>query len=207
MSYTAHPTVVTGQTWTAANQNTYVKDNFAALWVYTTAGDICYATSASAANRLGIGSTALLGLRTNAGKTAPEWGYAKGSVNAIGFASWSTEVVTASTHTAWVDLASVNVTTTETCTIVMSGCAFFAITDDGYQAHITGSIGGTQDTNYNACSAATATSINGHAGGYAWRRTGVTAGTIACKMQMRSSNASIQATSERGQFTILAVVE
>lgn len=52
MSYTAHPTVVTGQTWTAANQNTYVRDNLAALWVFTTAGDLIYATSSSVAARL-----------------------------------------------------------------------------------------------------------------------------------------------------------
>lgn len=52
MSYTAHPTVVTGQTWTAANQNTYVRDNLAALWVFTTAGDMIYATSSSVAARL-----------------------------------------------------------------------------------------------------------------------------------------------------------
>ena len=52
MAYTTHPTVVTGQVWSAANQNSYVKDNLAALWVFTAAGDMMYATAATTATRL-----------------------------------------------------------------------------------------------------------------------------------------------------------
>jgi len=70
MAYSAVPTVVTGQTWTAANQNTYVKDNFAAVFPYTTAGDIAYATSASALTRLAVGG---LGALLGATATAPAW--------------------------------------------------------------------------------------------------------------------------------------
>jgi hypothetical protein len=70
MAYTAHPTVTTGATWSAANQNTYVRDNLAALWVFTTAGDMIYATSSSAANRLAIGAAGSL-LRVTG--TAPAW--------------------------------------------------------------------------------------------------------------------------------------
>jgi len=55
MAFTTVSTAVTGQTYTAANYNTFVRDNFSAVWVYTTAGDISYATGASTLARLGIG--------------------------------------------------------------------------------------------------------------------------------------------------------
>lgn len=67
-------TAVVGATYTAAQYNTHVRDNFTAIWVYTTAGDIAYATSATALARLAKGSTAYQTLRMNAGLTAPEWG-------------------------------------------------------------------------------------------------------------------------------------
>jgi microcystin-dependent protein len=56
MAYSAVPAVVTGQTYLASDYNTYIKDNLAALWQYTTAGDIVYATSSSTLARLGVGS-------------------------------------------------------------------------------------------------------------------------------------------------------
>ena len=71
MAYTPHPTVVTGQTWTAADQNTYVKDNLAALWPYTTAGDMAYASAPDTLVRLPIGA-AYSTLRVNSAGTAPE---------------------------------------------------------------------------------------------------------------------------------------
>lgn len=94
MAYTAHPTVTTGSTWSAANQNTYVRDNLAALWVFTTAGDMIYATSASAANRLAIGAANSI-LRSTG--SAPAW-LAKGSNISVltcqaASMSWSTPSV------------------------------------------------------------------------------------------------------------------
>lgn len=73
--YTSGFTAVTGSVFTAAQYNTNVRDNFTAIWVYTTAGDISYATGATTKARLAIG-TAYEMLRTNAGATAPEWGQA-----------------------------------------------------------------------------------------------------------------------------------
>jgi hypothetical protein len=52
MSYSSGFTAVTGATYTAAQYNTYTRDNFSALWVYTTAGDLAYATSATTLGRL-----------------------------------------------------------------------------------------------------------------------------------------------------------
>lgn len=59
-AFTAVATVVTGQTYLASDYNTYVKDNMAALWPYTTAGDLAYASSASALARLGLGTAGSL---------------------------------------------------------------------------------------------------------------------------------------------------
>lgn len=70
MSYTAHPTVVTGQTWSAANQNTYVKGNLDALWPFTTAGDLAYANAANTLARLALGTN---GHVLKAGASAPAW--------------------------------------------------------------------------------------------------------------------------------------
>ena len=58
MAYTAVPTVATGDLWTAANHNTYIRDNFAAGVpdIFTTKGDLAVGTAANAASRLGVGS-------------------------------------------------------------------------------------------------------------------------------------------------------
>lgn len=60
------------QTLTAAIMNK-IKDNFAALWPYTTAGDISYASSATTLARLAKGTAGQV-LKMNSGATAPEWG-------------------------------------------------------------------------------------------------------------------------------------
>jgi len=63
-------TAVTGATYTAAQYNTHVRDNLTAIWVYTTAGDIAYATGATALARLGIGASGAL---LYSGGSAPAW--------------------------------------------------------------------------------------------------------------------------------------
>jgi hypothetical protein len=58
MAYVAVPTKSTGDLWTAADNNTYIRDNFAAGVpdIFTTKGDIAVATAADAASRLGVGA-------------------------------------------------------------------------------------------------------------------------------------------------------
>ena len=70
MAYTSGFTAVTGATFLASQYNTYVRDNLSALWVFTTAGDLIYATSSTTAARLGIGSSNDI-LRTTGG--VPAW--------------------------------------------------------------------------------------------------------------------------------------
>lgn len=74
MAYNAVPTAVTGDLWTAANHNTYIKDNFAAGVpdIFTAQGDLTFATGANAASPLAIGAAGH-GLFVNDGATAPEW--------------------------------------------------------------------------------------------------------------------------------------
>lgn len=58
MSYTAVPTQNIGDEWTAAEHNTYVRDNFAAGIpdIFTTKGDLAAASAADVAGRLGVGA-------------------------------------------------------------------------------------------------------------------------------------------------------
>lgn len=74
MAYSAVPTVVTGDSWSAANHNTYLRDNLAALWPFTAAGDIAYASSATALARLAMG-LGYQSIRVNSGATALEYTY------------------------------------------------------------------------------------------------------------------------------------
>lgn len=74
MAYSVVPTAVTGDLWTAANHNTYIKDNFAATLpdAFTAAGDIPYASAADTLALLSIGTAGQV-LRVNAAENAPEW--------------------------------------------------------------------------------------------------------------------------------------
>lgn len=73
MTYTTHPTVVTGQTWAASDQNTYVKDNLDELFPYTAALQIAYSTS-TATLAAATSTAALLVVRSNSANTAIEFG-------------------------------------------------------------------------------------------------------------------------------------
>lgn len=57
MAYTAVPTVATNDYWSAAQHNTYIRDNFAAGVpdIFTTKGDLAVATGADVAARLAVG--------------------------------------------------------------------------------------------------------------------------------------------------------
>jgi hypothetical protein len=71
MAYNAVPTVATSDSWTASQHNTYIKDNFAAIWVGTSAGDLDYYTSGATKARLEKPSVDSL-LKMGSGGT-PSW--------------------------------------------------------------------------------------------------------------------------------------
>lgn len=70
MAFTSPMTAVTGNTFTAAQFNTNVRDNLSAIWVGTTAGDMDYYTGSTAKSRLAIGAAGSL-LRSTG--SAPAW--------------------------------------------------------------------------------------------------------------------------------------
>lgn len=69
MAFNTVPTVASGDSWTSSQHNTYIKDNMTALWPYTTAGDLAYATSSSTLGRLANTAGGLLYGDTS----APAW--------------------------------------------------------------------------------------------------------------------------------------
>lgn len=70
MAFGTVPLVATSDSWTASQHNTYIRDNMAAIWVGTTAGDMDYYTSATAKSRLAIGTANQLLQSTG---SAPAW--------------------------------------------------------------------------------------------------------------------------------------
>lgn len=69
MAWSAHPTITTGQAWTATDQNTYVKGNLDTLFPYTAGLQISYSTSTTALNKL-TSTAAYQVVRANTGATS-----------------------------------------------------------------------------------------------------------------------------------------
>ena len=69
MARTAIPLYVTNQVITAAHMNTCVRDNEAAHWPYTNAGDLAYASAADTLSRLAAVNGGIL----QSGAAAPSW--------------------------------------------------------------------------------------------------------------------------------------
>jgi len=67
--FTPHPTVVPGDTWTAANQVTYIKNNFDAIFVGQARGDMDFYSAANAKSRLALSPGGLL----YSGALDPAW--------------------------------------------------------------------------------------------------------------------------------------
>jgi hypothetical protein len=71
MAYSSVPTVATGDLWTAANHNTYIRDNFAAGIpdIFTTKGDLGVASGPDVVIRLPVGSDGQI-LKAASGQSA-----------------------------------------------------------------------------------------------------------------------------------------
>lgn len=74
MGYSVVPTVASGDLWTAANHNMYIRDNFAAgvPAVFSAAGDLPYAPAALQTGRIPIGELGEVLKVLNSG--IPGWG-------------------------------------------------------------------------------------------------------------------------------------
>jgi len=74
MAYSVVPTVITGDFWTAGNNNTYIRDNWKAgiPHIFEDVGDMAYALDENSAGKLPLG-TARKVLQVNDAGIAPEW--------------------------------------------------------------------------------------------------------------------------------------
>lgn len=203
-------TAVTGATYTAAQYNTYVRDNLTAIWVGTTAGDLDYYSAANAKARLAIGEANTV--LTSDG-SVPQWttpanmGFLPGLLHAIGYDSFGDigQTSTSTTIDTNVTGATLDLVISRTCTIIMMAHALMASAGAGHQAKCRGSIGGTVDSTVNNYGSAGATSYTSVA--YHYRRANVAAGTITCMLKFGSSNSGVNALIERGGFLVMAFVE
>lgn len=204
MAYTSGFSAVTGAVFTAAQYNTNVRDNFTAIWVYTTAGDISYATGATTLARLAKPS--VLSFLTNSSSGVPAWASA-GLIHKFGYATSTTVVSTTSVTGVDITGLTFNLTTTQTCTIVLWMFASVYLTGGtATQASmILGSIGGTNQTWDNSTPR---TYSGSHAPiAHIFRRTGVTAGTITCKALLAVTDGSRTANTLGGTITGIAITE
>ena len=204
MGFNNVPLLATGDWIDAAWGNTYWRDNFAALYPYTAAGDLAYAVSAGGAlARLAKPSVNSLLKNTSAG--VPSWlamTAIPGTLHAKGTVSFAPRQTFSGT---WADItgATFNLTLGVTCTIlvfaVMTG--YNASTGRGF--YVRGVVNGTADP-------AASFPFNGgearnEALPYIYYATGVTAGTRTVKMQCQAdTDPNVE---ERGRLTALAFVE
>jgi hypothetical protein len=116
MPWNVHPTVVTGQTWSAADENTYVKGNLDTLFPYTAGMQIAYSTSTSSLNKA-TSTAALLVVRSNSSNTAVEFGVPPVTYRRQGYST-----------TSWVTTSTSYSPTTYTPidTIIQTGAVFLA---------------------------------------------------------------------------------
>lgn len=192
MSFNNSFTAVTGATYTAAQYNTHTRDNLTAIWVYTTAGDIAYATGATSLARLGIGANTTTVLMPASG--VPSWSHSpqiKGVLHAEANVYFS-NLGQSSSSSSYVDVtnATVNIVTTQICTICMFAQGQIAQGTGGFTVLVRGSIGGVGDSQNDETMPQTSNPYYVPFA-YLYKRTGVAAGTITCKMQMKTGGAGI----------------
>lgn len=72
MAWSTHPTIVTGQAWTATDQNTYVKGNLDTLFPYNGTNQVAYSTSSTSLTKA-TASAAMQVLRSNSTNSALEF--------------------------------------------------------------------------------------------------------------------------------------
>ena len=220
MAYTSGFTAVSGATFTAAQYNTNVRDNLSAIWVYTTAGDISYATSSTAASRLALvpggvlygGASAPAWLTTPAatsflskasGTGAPSWlarTAMPGVLHAYG-KNYSDTVPSTTSGTYTSTTVETSLTLSYTCTVIAIAVAGSSKTGSTYNAGFLVQVDGTNGTAsayYNDTQQViTAISV----------KTGVTSGTRTCKLMYAISNPSETLSVSRAEIHAFAFIE
>ena len=191
MAYTPIPDYVTNQLITAAHGNTYWKNNFAALFPYTTIGDVAYASASDVLSRLGIGSE---GQSLIVASGIPAWG---GTIKDIDIIDVSPEQLFSSA--TWTDITGATLTLALpcTCTILIFAVVTGYVNADlaGYSFGIRGLIDGTADAdaNYNGSS----NPKRNEAFPYIWYKTGIAAGNRIAKLQCQEKTQDLYVTKAR----------
>ena len=203
MSYTTVPTVSNGDSWSAAQHNTYLRDNMAALWPFTTTGDLAYASASNALSRLAKPSVDAVLKNTNAG--APSWlalTQLKGSLHDIQTVDFNPGGQVFSGGYADITGATLNLTLAVTCTVVVLAAVtgYNATTGRIFivRAHVNGT-GETGTIPYNGGAA------RNEALPYIYFVGGVPAGTRTVKMQCQANVDPNYV--ERGRMIAAAFVE
>lgn len=205
MAYDNSFTAVVGATYTAAQYNTHVRDNFTAVWVYTAAGDIAYATSSTALARLAKPSVDSVMKNTSSG--VPSWlaiAAFPGRLHTFGN-NFSNSIST-STSTSYAAIGagvSFNLTLTQTCTILAFAFGRGSKNSGSYDGYFGIRIDGTQDPNDKVVVRAT-TNENFSTWYY---RTGIASGTKAVELRYKTANAADAVGFSLGGVVALAFVE
>lgn len=203
MSFNNSFTAVTGATYTAAQYNTHVRDNFTAIWVYTTAGDMAYATSGTSLARFGIGAADTV-IQSNG--SVPSWTHSpaiKGVLHTFGLATFNPAGQTFSSTWADITGATLDLILTKTCSILLMAIVTGYNGSGGRAFSVRGVVDGTADSMtqpYNGGATARNEALP-----YFYTATGITAGTRTMKMQCQADTSSNVV--ERGRLLALAFGE
>lgn len=203
--YSAVPLMSTGDWITAGWVNTYIGGNAAAIWVGSAAGDMAYYLSAVEQARLAKPSVDSILKNTSGG--VPSW-LAMNAIPEILHADAAVYFTGEHTTTpsSYIDKtgATVNVVTTRTCTIRMTAEGHIACGTGGSRTTVRGSIGGVTDPENESTFPWTSGTYYVPFS-YVYKRTGVVAGTITCKLQFKSGGGT--AYMEAGRIIVEAFAE
>lgn len=202
-TYTAVPTVSNGDSWSAAQQNTYLRDNMAALFPYSAAGDLAYASASNALSRLAKPSVDSVLKNTSAG--TPNWlalTGLKGALHAIGGVDFAPGGQAFSGGWADITGATLNLSLSVTCTVIVLATVVGYQSSSGRVFYVRANINGTPDTSvlpFNGYD------LRNEALPYLWYAGGVPSGTRTVKMQCSADTNTNYV--ERGRMIAAAFVE
>lgn len=198
-------TAVVGATYTAAQYNTHVRDNFTAVWVYTSAGDMAYATSATALARLAKPSVDSVMKMTSLGVASwLEIAAFPGRLHTLGNNFSNSGATSASTSYVAIGAGvSFNLTLTSICTIVAFAFGRGSKNSGAYEGYFGIRIDGTQDPSDKI----PVKSTTGENFSTWYYRTGIAAGTRAVELRYKTANATDAVGFSLGGVVALAFAE
>lgn len=203
MAFNNSFTAVVGATYTAAQYNTYVRDNFTAVWVYTAAGDMVYATSATALARLAKPSVDSVMKMTSLG--VPSWlALSAFPAKLHTFGSNFSNSGGTSTSTSYVATGvSFNLSLTQTCSVIAFAFGRGSKNSGSYDGNFGIRIDGTQDPDDKI----TIRSTTGENFSTWYYRTAIAAGTKAVELRYKTANAGDAVGFSSGGVFAMAFVE